>query len=272
MSGEAIGGGRREEDGRELVVRRLREIIRAEEYRPGERLGSERELARALGVTRTILREALADLERDREIVRRIGRAGGVIVSDGRLERNINTVESLPVIARRQGFVLSSTVLSAVLTSASKSDVRLLELPEDGRAVYAVSRLREIDDGPLSLEITHLPAAMFPMFLTKDLTAPFYALFEEDYGIRPGLVDETLEPVVCDDAEADLLRIPPGTPLMRIHRIARDASSGRPFEKATDVYVASRMRFTMHHFGYVRLSATAGARIEDQEDHDEARR
>lgn len=268
MPGDAMRGRRREGEMRRLIALRLREIIRTGEYRPGERLGSERELARVLGVTRAALREALADLERDREIVRRIGRTGGVTVSDGRLERNINTVESLPVIARRQGFALFSRVLSAVLTGASQSDVRLLELPEDGRTVYAVSRLREIEGRPLSLEITHLPAAMFPMFLTRDLRNPFYAIFEEDYGIRPGLVDETLEPVVSDATESELLRVPTGTPLMRIRRIARDASSGRPFEKATDVYVASRMRFTMHHSGYVRLSATSGARLSgDDEAH-----
>lgn len=235
-------------------VRRLRSLIHDGDYRVGERLGSERELARRLGVTRSTLRASLSIMEHNHEIRRLIGRHGGVYVADGRLERNINTVESLPSIVRRQGGTLSSTVVSAVIEPASPSDVRMLELP-DGAAVYSVVRLRKVDGRPLSLEASHLPASMFPMFLSRDLTEAFYALFEHEYGVRPGTVEEILEPVLSDDRESELLDVQVGTPLIKVRRIAR-TEGGIPFERATDAYIASRMRFTMHHSGYVRLSAT----------------
>ena len=122
--------------------------------------------------------------------------------------------------------------------------------------IYDITRLRYIENRPLSLERSHLPAYLFPLFLTRDLTTPFYTMFERDYGVYPCNVDETLESVVGDEQENELLQIEAGTPLMRIHRIAY-ASNGCPFERATDVYIADRMRFTMHHSGYVRLSATS---------------
>ncbi|MDW3164637.1 GntR family transcriptional regulator [Bifidobacterium longum] len=121
-------------------------------------------------------------------------------------------------------------------------------------------RPRSIEGRPLSLEISHLPADLFPQFLARDLTQPFYTMFERDYGLRPHDVDETLESVTASEHEAELLRVPVGTPLMRIRRVAR-SDDGTPFERATDVYIADRMRFTMHHVGYVRLSATAGAGV-----------
>lgn len=237
------------------LVHRIRALIREQELQPGERLGSERALAASLGVSRSDLRTALAVLESNHEVIRKIGRAGGTIVSDGRLERNINTVESLPAIARRQGMRVSSKVLQAVIAPASPSDVRLLKLPGEHPMIYDITRLRYIEDRPLSLEKTHLPAYLFPQFLTRDLTTPFYTMFEREYGIRPCTVDETLESVVGGEHEDELLDIDPGTPLMRIHRIAY-AADGRPFERAIDVYIADQMRFTMHHSGYVRLSAT----------------
>lgn len=83
------------------LVYRIRALIRDQELQPGERLGSERALAQSLGISRSDLRMALAVLEASHEVIRKIGRAGGIVVSDGRLERNINTVESLPTIARR---------------------------------------------------------------------------------------------------------------------------------------------------------------------------
>lgn len=237
------------------LVHLIRVLIREQELQPGERLGSERALAKSLGVSRSDLRTALAVLESSHEVIRKIGRAGGTVVSDGRLERNINTVESLPTIARRQGVRVSSKVLQAVIAPASPSDVRLLRLPGEHPMIYDIIRLRYIEDRPLSLEQTHLPAYLFPQFLTRDLTAPFYTMFEREYGIRPCTVDEMLESVVGDEHENELLDIDPGTPLMRIHRIAY-AADGCPFERAIDMYIADQVRFTMHHSGYVRLSAT----------------
>lgn len=248
----------RERSATSELVSRIRARIREWELLPGEKLGSERALAESLGVSRSDLRNALAVLETNHEIIRKIGRAGGIVISDGRLERNINTVESLPTIARRQGMRVSSKVLRAVIAPASVSDIRLLRLPGNHPMIYDITRLRYIEDRPLSLERSHLPAYLFPMFLTHDLTTPFYTIFEQDYDVHPCNVDETLESVVGDERENELLEIPSETPLMRIHRIACDAEQ-RPFERATDVYIADRMRFTMHHSGYVRLSATQGA-------------
>lgn len=249
-------GIRRTRSATSELVYRIRARIREQELLPGEKLGSERALADSLGVSRSDLRNALTVLESDHEIIRKIGRAGGIVISDGRLERNINTVESLPTIARRQGMRVSSKVLQAVIAPASVSDVRLLRLPGEHPMIYDITRLRYIENRPLSLERSHLPAYLFPLFLTRDLTTPFYTIFERDYGVYPCNVDETLESVVGDEQENELLQIEAGTPLMCIHRIAY-ASDGRPFERATDVYIADRMRFTMHHSGYVRLSATS---------------
>lgn len=201
------------------------------------------------------LRPPLAELESNHEIVRKIGRAGGIVVSDGRLERNLNTVESLTQIAKRQGWALQSIVLSAVVAPASASDMRLLRLPADRPTVYAVTRLRMLGDAPLSVETNHLPAYLFPGFLNRDLSMSFYGLFQQEYKIRPQRVDETLDYAPACEAAAQRLHVPAGAPTLRINRVAYD-QQGRPCERATDVYDAARIRFTMHHSGFVRLSAS----------------
>lgn len=242
-----------DEDWKTDEIRRIHALIRNGDFQVGERLGSERELAKQLGVSRATLRNALAAMEQHHEIKRLIGRNGGVYVSDGRFERNINTEESLPAIVRRQGGILSSSVVSAAIAAASPSDMRMLKLPHES-TIFNVVRLRRVDERPLSLEISHLPTALFPQFLSKDLTEPFYSIFDRYYEVRPGSVEEVLEPILSDELESKLLEISVGTPLMKIKRIAI-SEQGVPFERAIDVYIASRMRFTMHHSGYVRLSA-----------------
>ncbi|NMN00220.1 GntR family transcriptional regulator [Bifidobacterium sp. DSM 109958] len=237
------------------IVHRIRAMIRDRELEPGEKMGSERGLAAEFGVSRFELRLALTQLESRHEVIRKIGRGGGIVVADDRLERNFNTSESLPVIARRQGFDLRSSVLRAVITPASPSDARLLELGGPAPTIYDITRLRFIDDGPLSVETSHLPADLFPQFPTHDLTQPFYTMFERYYDVHPAVVDETMETVEADARLAELLGVEIGAPVVRVRRITRD-TRGRPCERAMDCYRADRIRFTMRHSGYVRLSAT----------------
>ncbi len=75
------------------TIRRIRTIIRTNQLTAGERIGTERALAQRLNVTRSTLRAALDTMERSHEIVRLIGRAGGIVVSDGKIVRNIDTIE-----------------------------------------------------------------------------------------------------------------------------------------------------------------------------------
>src|SRR6266571_90757 len=59
----------------------LVEQIRSGALRPGERLGAERDLAAALGVSRSTVRQALAVLERAGTVRRVPGRGGGTFVA-----------------------------------------------------------------------------------------------------------------------------------------------------------------------------------------------
>jgi len=56
------------------VVNKIREMIEAESFGDSGRLPSERDLARQLGITRSILRKALADLESEGLIWRQVGK------------------------------------------------------------------------------------------------------------------------------------------------------------------------------------------------------
>ena len=61
----------------------LRTTLRDEQWSAGERLGSERQLAEQVGVTRSRLRDALDILVAEGLIRRLIGRSGGIYVFDG---------------------------------------------------------------------------------------------------------------------------------------------------------------------------------------------
>lgn len=64
----------------ELVVDQMRRALELGQFRPGDRLPTERELAEMLDVSRTVVRAAVAVLERDGLLAVRRGRGGGFIV------------------------------------------------------------------------------------------------------------------------------------------------------------------------------------------------
>lgn len=231
------------------VVARLRTRLTAGGYVPGERLGDERTLAAELGVPRGVLRAALDRLTALGLVRRTIGRAGGVIASDGRIERHLNTTESLPEIARYQGVQVDTRVLHTELGLADPAESRRLTLPE-GAAVHRILRLRLADGRPLSLEASCLPADLFPGLDREDLSS-LYRTLRERYGIAPVFSDETLEVVRADQDQAHHLTVPAGAALLHVQRVAA-GSTGRPIELGQEWFVADRMRFHLRKYGYVK--------------------
>ncbi len=238
----------------DLLCSRIRAVIRETEVRPGDRIGDERSLAASLGVPRSRLRQALDRLEGDGVIRRRIGRGGGIVASDGRLERNLNTIDGLPAIARQQGVALETRVLRAEIARASGQDQRLLALGPDDH-VYRLLRLRLADGVPISLESTRLPTSPFPDLLQQDLSS-LYALLRSRYGTSPGYSDETLELTLADAEQAQHLGVAVGTPLIHVHRVTTD-SEERPIEIGREHFVGAAVRFHLRKYGYVRQSQHA---------------
>lgn len=240
----------------DALVVRLRTRLAHEQLGPGERLGDERSLADSLGVTRTQLRPALDRLEAEGLVRRTIGRGGGVRVTDGRIERNLNTIEGLPDIARYQGFHVDTRVLRVELGTADARERRRLRLPE-GAAVHRLSRLRLADGRPLSLEESSLPADLFPGLGTADLGS-LYRTLRTVYGVTPQYSDETLELTFAEPEQAAHLQVEPGSPLVHVQRVAT-GTAGRPIEAAHEHFVGGRMRFHLRKYGYVHPADPAPA-------------
>src|SRR3954454_25162704 len=128
---------------------------------PGERVGAERELAERLGVSRSTIRAALGDLERNGVIRRTRGRGGGIFVPERRVERDLTSLAGLPAYLRRGGFQSAARVLSTATVEADAETSGALGLAA-GALVLEVVRVRLADGRPISLERARFPAERFP--------------------------------------------------------------------------------------------------------------
>jgi GntR family transcriptional regulator len=210
---------------------------------PGERLGAERELAARLGVSRSTLRSALDALETAGAVRRVRGRSGGIFVSERRVERDLTSLTSLPAYLRRQGFQSGARVLSTATVGADAETAAALDVPE-GALVLEVVRVRLADEQPISLERARFPADRFPGLLDRSLSGSLYELLEADYGLHPSEAEERVEVVGATAAEARVLEVRAGAPLVAIARTAWSAD-GRPFERSHDLFRADRVRIVV---------------------------
>jgi len=222
---------------------RLMAEIEAGSPEPGGRLGAERELAARLGVSRSTLRAALDALETAGVVHRVRGRSGGIFVSERRVERDLTSLTSLPAYMRRQGFQSGARVLSTATVGADAETAAALGVPE-GALVLEVVRVRLADEQPISLERARFPADRFPGLLDRSLSGSLYELLESGYGLRPSEAEERVEVVGATAAEARVLEVRAGAPLVSIARTAW-SEDGRPFERSNDLFRADRVRIVV---------------------------
>jgi GntR family transcriptional regulator len=220
----------------------LLDLIASGNLRPGDRLGTERELAAQLSVSRSTLRQALTALARAGAVRRVPGRAGGTFVTHAKLDRDLSVVVGLPEYLRRQGFVAGTQVLSATMAGADEAAAEHLAVPA-GSLLLDIVRIRLADGVPISLERARLPAEIFPGLLELPLGGSLYELLDAHYGVRPEDVVEHLEVVDASAEEAGLLGVSVRTPLLAITRVSSTAD-GVAFEFSQDLFRADRTRVT----------------------------
>jgi len=217
---------------------RLLDMISSGTLRPGDKLGTERELAAELSVSRSTLRQVLAVLAQS-GVVRRVpGRAGGTFVAHSKVDRDLSVIVGLPEYLRRQGFVAGTQVLSATMTGADDLTATQLDMTAGGLVVDIV-RIRLADAVPISLERVRLPADLVPGLLELPLGGSIYDLLDQQYGMKPQDVVEHLEVVEASPEEAALLGVAAGAPLLAITRTSRTAD-GAAFEYSNDLFRADR--------------------------------
>lgn len=239
---------------------RLRQEIAAGALAPGERLGAEREIAQRLGVSRTTIRSALDDLERSGAISRVRGRAGGIFVAQRKVERDLTSLAGLPAYLRRQGFSSDARVISTATSAADPEAAAALGL-RAGDLVHEVVRVRLADGEPISLEQATFPAAMFPGLLDHSLGGSIYELLGDRYGLAPGEAEERIEVLEAAAAEAQLLGLARGAPVVAIVRTAW-TNDGIAFEHSHDLFRGDRVRIVVRARAAAAASGVVGASVE----------
>ncbi len=197
--------------------------IASREWTPKSQIPSEAELCEQFHVSRITVRQAIAGLVNEHLLVREAGR--GTYVVEPRIEQHIGFTDEINDEGEHRGSkVLRFSVVPATGLVAHKLGVDI------GNEVILLKRLRLADGKPVSVETSHLPGRVWPGMRTENLeNRSLYQLLMEKYHIVLTHVKQQIEAWACPDDEANLLAIPPSSPVLHIYRTAFDQND-QPFE------------------------------------------
>lgn len=218
--------------------------LQSGEWKPGDLIPSEMELAARYRVSQGTVRKAIDELAADNLLVRRQGKGTFVATHAEqhiqyrflRLHPDTGTLDSEGPAARR---ILSCRRQRATADITAPLGLRA------GDALIQVSRVLSFHGVPTILEDLWLPGGPFKG-LTLDTLAqhqgPMYALFESQFGVRMVRAEEKIKAVGADALAAELLAVPPGTPLLSVERVAYTYNDV-PMELRRGLYRTDR-----HHY------------------------
>ena len=222
------------------VFRDLKSALDADEWGPGDRMPTERDLAERYGCSVITVRHALGELVREGRIERTRGR--GTFVLQPRIDRDIAGSMSFAEEMERRGLDPATRVITSRIEPAGAAVASTLGLAADAPVVY-LERVRLGGGHPLILEQARLPAERFPGLLAFDLEhRSLYDVLAERYGTRVVRAREMVEPVVLHRREASLLGVPTRSLALQIDGVAH-AADGSPVEVARSFVRGDRTRY-----------------------------
>jgi len=224
----------------------LREAFTAGEWRTGDRLPAERDLAGRYGCSLITIRRALDELAREGRLERAPGR--GTFLIDQPIVRDIAARAGFADEMRARGLVPYATVVAAGPKPAPPIAAGALGIPV-GSPVHSLERVRGADGVPLLLEHAYLPVERFPGLLDEDFTVrSLYEVLATRYGLSVARTRETIDAAAPTPREAHLLKLATRRPVLSLEgtAYARDES---PLEFGRTVVSSERARYYIETAG-----------------------
>lgn len=222
---------------RALLERRLDEG----EWKPGELIPSEIELATRFQVSQGTVRKAIDELAAENLLVRRQGK-GTFVATHHEPKAQFRFLRVVPDAGERSA--PQSRFLDCRRIKAPADIARELLL-KTGDAVVHVRRLLSFHSEPIVLDEIWLPGVQFKGLTAERLSeykGPLYGLFESEFGIRMIRAEEGIRAVAADREVAQLLGIAERTPLLRVDRISFTYGE-RPVEVRRGLYVTAHYHY-----------------------------
>ncbi|MBK8021847.1 MAG: GntR family transcriptional regulator [Chloroflexi bacterium] len=223
----------------------LHDRILNNEWKTGDQIPPEEELAKHYEVSRVTMRQALAELVKDGVLVRQRGSGTFVSQRPMPLIHDLSLPTSFSGKLRRQGFALSSQVLAAE-TFLEPFDwvMQHLRMGSSDPVAY-LKRLLLINGQPTAIDRSWFSERLCPGITEQPLIENSLSMtLAQRYGLVPVRSEIGLEVVRATEKDATLLRTFVDTPMVLLTAVLY-LEDGVPLEYSMTTWLGDRVRFNL---------------------------
>ncbi len=197
----------------------LTQSLVAGEWKPGEAIPSELELAARFRVSQGTVRKAIDELAAEHILIRRQGK-GTFVASHNEPTYQYRFLRVMPDTGEK---LEPHNLFLELKRGKAGGEVAKALLLKAGTPTHHVKRVLVFQGRPLILDEIVLPASQFPglsLPRLEEFRGSMYSFYETVYGLRMIRAEERLRAVPADAFTAGHLRVEPGTPLLCVDRLA----------------------------------------------------
>ncbi|MBZ2208427.1 GntR family transcriptional regulator [Massilia soli] len=197
----------------------ITQSLQSGEWKPGEMIPSEVELAGRFKVSQGTVRKAIDELAAENLVMRRQGK-GTFVSTHHEARAHFRFLRLMP----DEGVPHhpDNKIIEVKRMRAPAEVARLLDL-KSGDAVVYIKRVQSFEGAPTILEELWLPGLLFKGLTAERLVeykGPMYGLFESEFGTRMIRATEKIRAVAADASAAEFLHVLEGTPLLCAERVS----------------------------------------------------
>jgi DNA-binding GntR family transcriptional regulator len=193
----------------------LKHRVESGEFSAGGLLPSEADLTRAYDASRVTIRRALESLREEGLVDSRQG--FGWFVAIDRVRQNLAQLSTIERHLAERGAVAERQILDFGFVTANAHAREVLGVEQ----VLRVRRLNLADGVPFARVTVWCPAELGATLSRADVAAhPFYELLP----VEIGGATQTIAAALAEAADAKVLEVPIGSPVLRCERVTRDVS------------------------------------------------
>jgi GntR family transcriptional regulator len=193
------------------VIDRLKQDIEKGIYKEKEKLPSEFDLAKQLGVSRATLREALRILEEDNVIIRRHG-VGTFVNSKPLFTSGIEHLNSVTDMIELAGMTPGTIFLSSSTQGPTEEDIRRFACSTT-EEIFVMERVRTANGEPVVYCVDKVPVHILPVTPTHEEESIFRIL-DEVANRRITYAVAHIEPIGYHEKISPILECDPETALL----------------------------------------------------------
>lgn len=215
--------------------------LQSGEWKPGEIIPSEMELAVRFKVSQGTVRKAIDELSAENLLVRKQGK-GTFVATHHEPQVQFRFLRLKPDAGEATYPHTRIVELKRLKASAEIAQALGVKL---GDPLIYFFRLQSFDGVPTMLDEIWLPGATFKGLSAKRLeehTGSMYSLFETEFNTRMIRAVEKVRAVAADEQASELLSVPKDSPVLSVERVAYTYAD-QPVEFRRGLYVTDHFHY-----------------------------